>query len=84
MAYIIRTRKVTAHIFYRRPDRQWLLQEYLWQEYDRLPDYPALRKFVTHWRETLVEGPIHSIEIADAEIGREDLLRFAEFSGLLQ
>ena len=81
MAYIIRTRKVTAHIFYRRPDRQWLLQEYLWQEYDRLPDYPTLRKFLRAWPPA---GPIHSIEIADAEIGRGELLRYAEFSGLLQ
>ncbi len=81
--WIVRTRLVTAHIVYRRPDHEWLLQEYLWQEYDRLPDYPALRKFITFWRTTL-DGPIRSVEIAEADVPREDLLRFAEFSGVLQ
>lgn len=81
--WIVRTRLVTAHIVYRRPDHKWLLQEYVWQEYDRLPDYPALRKFVTFWRDKL-DGPIRSIEIAEADVPREDLLRFAEFAGVLQ
>lgn len=81
--FIIRTRLVTAHIVYRRPDHKWLLQDYVWQDYDKLPDYPALRKFVVFWREKL-DGPIHSIEIADAEVNRDELLRFAEFSGVLQ
>lgn len=81
--FIIRTRLVTAHIIYRRPDHKWLLQDYVWQEYDRTPEYPALRKFVAFWRKSL-DGPIHSIEIADAEVNRDELLRFAEFSGALQ
>ena len=25
----------TAEILYRRPDHQWLLQTYVWQDYDR-------------------------------------------------
>ena len=27
----------TAHILYRRPDHPWLLQSYVWQEYDSPP-----------------------------------------------
>jgi hypothetical protein len=26
----------TAHILYRRPDHRWLLQSYVWQNYDLL------------------------------------------------
>ena len=32
----------TAEIVYRRPDRHWLLQTYVWQDYDLFPNFPAL------------------------------------------
>ena len=28
----------TAHILYRRPDHRWLLQSYVWQNYDLFPE----------------------------------------------
>ena len=28
----------TAEIVYRRPDRHWLLQTYVWQDYDMFPN----------------------------------------------
>ena len=36
----------TAEIVYRRPDRRWLLQTYVWQDYDMFPDFPALKDFL--------------------------------------
>ena len=33
----------TAEIVYRRPDRPWLLQTYVWQDYDMFPNFPALK-----------------------------------------
>ncbi len=30
----------TANILYRRPDHRWLLQTYVWQDYDLCPDFP--------------------------------------------
>ena len=33
----------TAQILYRRPDHRWLLQSYLWQDYDVFPNFPELR-----------------------------------------
>ena len=30
----------TANILYRRPDHPWLLQSYVWQNYDLYPDFP--------------------------------------------
>jgi uncharacterized protein Usg len=32
----------TANILYRRPDHPWLLQTYVWQEYDLCPRFPEL------------------------------------------
>ena len=30
----------TANILYRRPDHPWLLQSYVWQDYDLFPKFP--------------------------------------------
>ena len=46
----------TAEIVYRRPDRRWLLQTYVWQDYDMFPNFPALKDFLAFW-ETKLEGP---------------------------
>jgi len=43
----------TANILYRRPDHPWLLQSYVWQDYDLCPVFPALNKFLNFWLETL-------------------------------
>src|SRR5436190_4818406 len=39
----------TANILYRRPDHPWLLQNYVWQDYDLCPAFPALNKFLNFW-----------------------------------
>ena len=36
----------TANILYRRPDHPWLLQSYVWQDYDLCPVFSALNKFL--------------------------------------
>jgi len=53
----------TAHIFYRRPDHPWLLQSYVWQEYDLCPKFPELQRFLELWTAKL-EGPLHSVMVA--------------------
>ena len=45
------------------PDHPSLLQLYVWQEYDLAPDFPELRGFLDHWKETL-EGALHSVRVA--------------------
>ena len=57
----------TATIFYRRPDHLWLLQEYIWQEYDIFPDFPELHKFLEFWEQNL-DGPLHSVQVAHANL----------------
>lgn len=53
----------TACILYRMPDHPRLLQEFIWQDYDLFPDFPALHRFVTFWKNE-VEGALHSIRVA--------------------
>lgn len=57
----------TAHILYRRPDHQWLLQSYVWQAYDLFPDFPELQKFLDFWQKKL-EGPLYSVEVAHRKL----------------
>jgi uncharacterized protein Usg len=57
----------TANILYRRPDHPWLLQTYVWQEYDLFPQFPELSKFLNFWLEKL-EGPLHSVTVAHARL----------------
>ena len=57
----------TARIFYRRPDHPWLLQTYVWQEYDLCPDFPVLQDFLAFWQKQL-EGPLHSVTVAHSRL----------------
>jgi uncharacterized protein Usg len=66
----------TAHIFYRRPDHPWLLQSYIWQQYDLCPKFPELQRFLDFWREKL-DGALHSVTVAHSK-----LIRPAEISAL--
>jgi uncharacterized protein Usg len=57
----------TAQILYRRPDHQWLLQTYVWQNYDLFPKFPELQRFLAFWMEKL-EGPLHSVLVAHSRL----------------
>ena len=57
----------TAHILYRRPDYQWLLQTYVWQNYDLCPHFPVLNKFLEFWQDQ-IEGPLHSVTVAHSKL----------------
>ena len=57
----------TAQILYRRPDHPWLLQTYIWQEYDLCPDFPELKEFLVFWRKSL-EGALHSVTVAHSRL----------------
>ncbi|MBS0530415.1 MAG: usg protein [Proteobacteria bacterium] len=64
----------TAEILYRRPDRRWLLQSYVWQNYDLFPRFPALRDFLAFWEEKL-EGPLFSVTVAHSKLIKPAELR---------
>ncbi len=57
----------TANIVYRRPDHDWLLQQYVWQDFDLFPNFPELNKFLNFWVGNL-DGPLHSVTVAHARL----------------
>jgi len=60
-------RLTTANIFYHLPDHPSLLQTYLWQEYDKTPDFPELKGFLDFWEREL-DGKLHSVTVESCEI----------------
>jgi uncharacterized protein Usg len=57
----------TAEIVYRRPDSHWLLQTYVWQDYDLHPNFPALKDFLAFWEKSL-EGPLFAVTVAHSKL----------------
>lgn len=55
-------RLTTAEILYKLPDHPKLLQSYIWQDYDRAPDFPTLLRFIDFWQRE-IEGKLHSVRV---------------------
>lgn len=75
-------RLTTAEILYRLPDHPVLLQSYVWQELDLLPDFPALKKFLDFWERKL-EGKLYSVKVCHADVIGPADVRFAKIFGIL-
>ncbi|MBB3932748.1 uncharacterized protein Usg [Kaistia hirudinis] len=71
----------TAEILYRLPDHPSMLQSFVWQEYDRAPDFPELNRFLSFWRRE-IEGPLHSVKVAHRHLigAAEVRMASAEFA----
>ena len=57
----------TAQILYRRPEHPWLLQPYVWEDYDLCPNFPELQGFLKFWQRSL-EGALHSVTVAHSRL----------------
>ncbi len=68
----------TAEILYYFPDYPDLLQQFIWQEYDRAPVFPELHKFISFWNRNL-DGKLHSVRISNAGIITPGLIRLSAF-----
>lgn len=73
-------RLTTAEITYHLPDHPALLQNYIWQDLDLAPEFPVLRRFLGYWQRNL-DGKLHSVKVAAANLTRPAEFRFAD--GLL-
>jgi uncharacterized protein Usg len=69
-------RLTTAEILYHLPDHPTLLQTYIWQEYDLVPRFPVLNKFLRFWEDNL-EGRLHSVRVAATGIIAPTDLKYA-------
>lgn len=70
-------RLTTAEILYHLPDHPNVLQSFVWQELDIAPAYPALHRFLDFWRRE-IEGTLHSVRVASAELVKTGRLRHAD------
>ena len=50
----------TAEFTYHMPDYAHVLNTFVWQEYDLMPDHPRLFKFIEFWQRE-IDGPLHSV-----------------------
>ena len=60
-------RLTTAEILYHMPDAPSVLQSFVWQEYDRDPDFPRLHRFLDFWSHN-IDGKLHSVKVAAADL----------------
>ena len=61
MNYLIRNDLTTIKVIYFLPDYDHILQEFVFQQYDILPEYPKLKKFIRFWRKN-IEAEIHRVD----------------------
>lgn len=60
-------RLTTVEILYRLPDHPHLVQSFVWQQLDRPPEFPMLRRFLDFW-ERNIEGKLCSVNVAQAPL----------------
>lgn len=53
----------TAELTYHMPDYTHVLNTFVWQQYDLLPDHPRLFEFIEFWQRE-IEGPLHSVRFS--------------------
>ena len=57
---------VTVDILYWMPDYTNVLQKFVWQTSDIVPEYPRVHSFLNYWQEN-IEAVISEVRIAYAE-----------------
>jgi len=65
LSYLIRNDLTTVKVIYYLPDYDHVLQEFVFQQYDIVPEYPKLNKFIKFWQRN-IEARIHSVDFASA------------------
>lgn len=75
-------RLTTAEILYHLPDHPALLQSFIWQQFDLAPKFPVLSKFLDFWNRE-IEGKIHSVQVAHAELILPPEFKFVSGSTLI-
>ena len=74
---LLNNRLTTAEIIYRMPDFPALFQTFVWQDLDLAPRFPRLRQFLRFW-EVHLDGPLHLVRVASAELVKPAEYRFVD------
>ena len=65
MTYILRKWTVaTVQVVYYIPDHLHIVNEFMWQTEDQLPEYPRITRFLDYWDKN-IDGPIKEVYIYD-------------------
>lgn len=56
---------VTVDVFYYMPDRQLLINEFIWQTPDIVPEIPRVHEFLNYWHEN-IEAVIKEVLVSHA------------------
>ena len=59
---ILKNTIVTVNVLYWMPDYQNILQQFIWQTDDVIPEYPRVHKFLNYWYDN-IDAVISEIEI---------------------
>ena len=63
---IIRKKSLVAvDILYWMPDYENILQQFIWQTKDVVPDIPRVHKFLNYWNDN-IDAVISEVKVADA------------------
>jgi uncharacterized protein Usg len=76
-------RLTTAEIIYHLPDHPRLLQTFVWQNYDIVPTFPMLVRFLDFWSRE-IEGKLHSVKVAAVGLITPGELRLVDGEFTLQ
>ena len=57
---------VVLRVHYWMPDYNNLLQEFMWQFLDVVPEYPRTHHFLNYWKDN-IEAVIHTVEVTHAK-----------------
>lgn len=71
---------VTVGITYFRPDYRSILQEFIWQTPDVVPDLKRVHRFLNFWKEN-IEAVIHNVELAIPDHNGEATWRSVDWTG---
>ena len=55
---------VTVDILYWMPDYEYVLQQFIWQTKDVVPDIPRVHKFLNYWHDN-IDAVISEVKVAD-------------------
>ena len=56
----------SVQVVYYIPDYMSLVNEFVWQTEDQLPEYPRITRFLDYWDKN-IDGPIKEVYIYDHE-----------------
>ena len=70
MILIQRRSIVTLDVLYYMPDYSDIVQEFLWQTLDVVPELPRVHRFLNYWK-VHIEAPIKEIQVSYSGINEQ-------------